>query len=113
MNENGNCNWIRSFHRAWIHADLTIGDPEVMARFEWSVKQSFISGMHGVMWQIFRCLYLLPAPFLAVYTHWGETNLPPVVLSCIPGSLSYVSMVGNPVEQCVPILALGSSTGKY
>ncbi|CAG7785077.1 unnamed protein product [Allacma fusca] len=98
-------------HVAWIHADLTIGDAEVMQKFETSVKQSFISGMHGVMWQVFRALYLLPAPFLAVYTNWGETNLPPVVLSCIPGSLSFVSMVGNEVQHCVPILALGCSTG--
>ena len=30
----------------------------------------------------------------------------------IPGSLNYVKMVGNPVQQCVPILALGCSTGK-
>jgi hypothetical protein len=100
-----------SNHAAWLHAEARLGDANVINRFEASVKYSYMSGLHGIMWEIFRGLYLLPKPCLAVYTSWGERNLPAVVLSSIPGSLEAVQLMGHKVLESYPVLSLGCSTG--
>jgi len=97
--------------RGWLHSEVNLGDPEVIPKFESSVKYSYISGLHGIMWQLFRAFYVLPAPPLAVYTDWGEKNLPPAVLTSIPGSLTPVTLLGHEVDHSYPTLSLGYTAG--
>lgn len=90
---------------------MNIGDPLATEKFEAEVKRMYMTGLHGVIWQIFRGLYLLPAPFLYRYCHWGEKRLPAMVLTSIPGSLTPLTIGGVSVVYSYPVLALGCSTG--
>jgi hypothetical protein len=98
-------------NRGWLHSEMPLGDPLVIKKFEATVRCSYISGLHGIMWQLFKPMYLLPAPSLSVYTDWGEKNLPPAVLTSIPGSLSPVFLLDQEVDHSYPTLSLGYTTG--
>ncbi|OXA63003.1 uncharacterized protein LOC110863178 isoform X2 [Folsomia candida] len=104
--DKGTCN-----HVGWLHSEMPLGDPLAMKKFEDGVRYSYISGLHGIMWQIFKPMYLLPAPSLSVYTDWGEKNLPPAVLTSIPGSITPVYLLGQEVDHSYPTLSLGYTTG--
>ena len=103
--------WVCS---GWLHAELPIGGGiEALRGFDNNVKKSYKLGMHGGMWEFFRGMYLIPMPLLKAYTTWGETNIPPVILSSIPGTMSRVNIYGLPVLQSYPVLSLGCSMGIY
>lgn len=104
--DKGTCN-----HVGWLHSEVPMGDPLAVQKFEASVRYSYKTGLHGIMWQIFKPMYLLPAPSLSVYTDWGERNLPPAVLTSIPGSLTPVYLLGQEVDHSYPTLSLGYTSG--
>jgi hypothetical protein len=86
---------------------------QALRSFDSNVKGSYKLGMHGVMWEFFRGMYLVPSPLLRGYTSWGETNIPPVILSSIPGTMSQVKIAGINVLQSYPVLSLGCSMGEH
>jgi len=99
-------------HVGWLHAELPIGGGQkALFGFDSNVRKSYTLGMHGVMWEFFRGMYLVPNPILKKQAFWGESNIPPVILSSIPGTLTKTHMMGNEVLRAFPILGLGCSMG--
>jgi len=100
--------------RGFLHAELPIGGGvDAIRGFDRNVKASYKLGMHGGMWEFFRGMYIVPMPLLNAYTTWGETNIPPVILSSIPGTMSVVNVYGLKVLQSYPVLSLGCSMGTF
>jgi len=95
----------------WLHSEVQLGDALVIKKFEERVKETYINGLHGIMWHVFKPMYLLPAPFLSFYTHWGETNLPPAVVTTFPSSTTKAILLGQEIDHFYPTLALGYTTG--
>jgi len=105
-------NSVLGLRSAWLHSEMPVGGGQkALIEFDQSLKNSYKLGMHGVMWEFFRAMYLMPGPLLKRYTTWGEVNIPPVLLSSVPGTLGQVSVLGLEALQSFPILSLGCSMG--
>lgn len=100
------------FCSAFVHAELPLKTGlEPFYEFEKNIKTSYISGMHGVVWQFFRGMYVVPSPLLHLYTAWGERKLPPVLFSSVPGPVNDVYLLGDKILESIPVIRLGCTMG--